>query len=79
MDFGDCAAREIEIGDAGRERVLRGLFAEAQDAGESAVENGLEGGGRHDFRFFFSCTELCSRTNGGVNQRFPGCSASYRT
>jgi hypothetical protein len=37
MDLRDGAAREVEMGQAGGKRVLRGGVAEAQDSGESAM------------------------------------------
>ena len=62
MDLSDCAAREIELRDSGGERVLRRLFPKAEDVGEAAVEDGLEGGGRHGvFAFCSPALELCSK------------------
>jgi hypothetical protein len=54
VDFGDRAARESDPGSAGRERLLRRLFTEAQDVGEAAGEDGLEGGGGHGVFAFCS-------------------------
>ncbi len=43
VDLGDCATREVKMGETGGKWILGGGVAEAQDIGESVLQNGLEG------------------------------------